>query len=186
MTKFLPLFIALIAFNVCHTLGQFRDIIDVLESTPECTGWAKILRNYPVIYEAYAHLENATLFVPSNKAIKKYARAGGSVYRRSLADDSSQAGYQTANRRRSIQQTQQQGASVAETADTSTSPGGNPSVIVTKPAGLNVLKRRTSSKLYFPEPKPPGITVVTGAGESAELLFGDIECKQGLIQVVDR
>lgn len=179
--KFLALSIISIALLIGPVLGDFRDILEICNQTPYTGLFRKYLLDNPDVLAIYQARRNSTIYVPSDRAMKKHFANHNSVRRRATASATVQAQYMIEQQANAIKEAQKQARSVRKTADTRTSPDGGNSVIVTVNNGSPPVKRH----LYMSQ-ADTGVSVMSGAGESAKILFGDIQSIQGIIHVVDR
>lgn len=179
--KFLALSVISIALLIGPVLGDFRDILEICNQTPYTGLFRKYLLDNPDVLVIYQALKNSTIYVPSDRAMKKHFANKNSVRRRATASATVQAQYMIEQQANAIKEAQKQARSVRRTADTRTSPDGGNSVIVTVNNGSPPIKRH-----FYMSQADTGVYVMSGAGETAKILFGDIQSIQGIIHVVDR
>lgn len=193
MAKFLAFFIVSITLVFNPVLGQLRDIQVVCDQTPGMQLFGQLLRQYPDIYAIYANKRNSTIYVPSDQALQAHYANTSHIFRRK-DPSTAQANYQLENKlndmnswpkkmllKRAVGDAER---SVRFTADTQTSPTGRNSVIVKVNSGPGA--SNSKRQLQIPNTsQSTGITFYTGAGETSNILFGDIQCTQGYAHVVD-
>lgn len=181
--KFITLSIISIALLVGPVLGDFRDILEICNQTPYTGLFRKYLIDNPDLLAIYQARRNSTIYVPSDRAMRKHFADHNLISRRATAAATIQAQYMIEQQANAIKEAQKQARSVRKTTDTKTSPDGSSSVVVTVNSGgaPPPIKRhfRTSQA-------DTGVSVMSGAGESAKILFGDIQSIQGIIHVVDK
>lgn len=180
--KLLSLSIVSIALLFGPVLGEFRDILEICNQTPYTGAFRKYLLDNPDVLAIYQAQRNSTIYVPSDKAMRKCFPRKHAISSRATASSTVQAQYMMELQANAIREAQRQPRSVRKTADSQTSPDGGNSVIVTVNSGGPPIKRHFS---YHTPQQPTGIQIQSGAGKTAQILFGDIESKQGLVHVVD-
>lgn len=183
MTKLIALLIASITLIASPVLGEFLDIQTICDQTPELGLFGQFLRNNSDIYQFYAAQINHTFYLPSDEALASHLKSNGGIFRRASAGSTIQAQYQVEQQLSAINAAQNQKRSVRRTADNKSSPNGNSSVFVAVSTGSKASRKR---QFEIPPPQTPGVALFTGGGDTSNILFGDIQCKQGLVQVVDR
>lgn len=178
--KFLALSIVSIALFLGPVLGEFRDILEICNETPYTGAFRKYLLDNPDILAIYQARRNSTIYVPSDKAMRNCFPKKSAVLRRGTAINTVQAQYMIEQQANAIKEAQKQSRSVRKTADSRTSPDGGDSVVVTVNSGSPPIKRHWRVAQQF-----TGIQVQSGAGAVVNIMFGDIQCIQGLVHVVD-
>lgn len=170
--KFLALF-TLSTLTVGPVLGAFRDIQTVCDQTPDIGLFGKWLRANPDLYAFYSPLRNSTIYVPSDEALTAYlARNNVTLARRATAAETSDSQYMTENGVNAINNARRVGVSTSGSVFVQSSDTG----------GDNSKRRRQFQNTT----QNTGVGLSTGLGQRSNILFGDLQCTQGLIQVVDR
>lgn len=178
--KFLSLSIVSIALFLGPVLGQFRDILEICNETPYTGAFRRYLLENPDILAIYQERRNSTIYVPSDKAMRNCFPEKHAISRRGTASRTVQAQYMIEQQANAIRAAQSQSRSVRKTADNQTSPDGGDSVVVTVNNGSPPIKRHWRVAQHF-----TGIQIQSGAGAVVNIMFGDIQCLQGLIHVID-
>lgn len=178
--KFLALSVVSIGLLLGPVLGEFRDILEITNETPYTGAFRRYLLKNPDILALYQGQRNSTIYVPSDKAMRKCFPKNNAISRRGTASNTVQALYMIEQQANAIRAAQSQSRSVRKTADTQTSPNGGSSVVVTVNDGSPPIKRH-----YRVAQKFTGIKIQSGAGSTVNIMFGDIQCLQGLIHVID-
>lgn len=180
--KFATLSIISIALLVGPVLGDFRDILEICNQTPYTGLFRKYLIDNPDLLAIYQARRNSTIYVPSDRAMRKHFANHNLLSRRATAAATIQAQYMIEQQANAIKEAQKQARAVRKTADTKTSPDGGSSVVVTvNNGGSPPIKRH-----FHQSQADTGVSVMSGAGELAKILFGDIQSIQGIIHVVDK
>lgn len=180
--KFVTLSIISIALLVGLVLGDFRDILEICNQTPYTGLFRKYLIDNPDLLAIYQARRNSTIYVPSDRAMRKHFANHNLLSRRATAAATIQAQYMIEQQANAIKEAQKQARSVRKTADTKTSPDGGSSVVVTvNDGGSPPIKRH-----FHSSQADTGVSVMSGAGELAKILFGDIQSIQGIVHVVDK
>lgn len=176
--------IALLISPVFSTY-KCRDIQQVCDETPALWSFGQFLRANRDIYQLFAEQTNNTLFLPANKPFLQHLKSTGGVFRRSTSSASALQMSSKGQTPTTAAKNQGKGSKkrffsfsapggiglVQQTLNTESSPNGNNSVTILKP-------------VTNPPPGSPGVTIGSGSG-SGNIIIPDIECCQGLIQVVD-
>lgn len=155
---------------------KYLDIKTVCKQTPKLGLFGQLLEERPDIYAAYANLKDKTFYLPSDDALNAYYEATGNIFRRATGDVA-KATYQYVNGQVDLNEAR-------ERKRLATKSGDNKNTVV---ISNNESRRRNKRQLKLGNDTTTtaGITVSTGLGTKSEILFGDIQCTQGLIQVVD-
>ncbi|KAH8145531.1 uncharacterized protein LAJ45_10501 [Morchella importuna] len=179
MFKSLSLFTLLLASasSVTSTDAEapkYLDIKAVCKQTPKLGLFGQLLEERPDIYAAYVDLEDKTFYLPSDDALNAYYAATGNIFRRAV-DDVAKASYQYVNGQVDLNAAREKKRLAQKSGD-------NKNTVV---ISNNASRRKRQLQLGNDTVTTAGITVSTGLGTKSEILFGDIQCTQGLIQVVD-
>jgi hypothetical protein len=154
----------------------YLDIKTVCKQTPKLGLFGQLLEERPDIYKAYVDLRDKTFYLPSDDALNAYYEATGNIFRRAV-DDVAKASYQYVNGQVDLNDAREKKRLAKKSGD-------NKNTVV---ISNNASRRRNKRQLTVGNDTvtTAGITASTGLGTKSEILFGDIHCTQGLIQVVD-
>ncbi|KAI5841387.1 FAS1 domain-containing protein [Morchella snyderi] len=156
---------------------KYLDIKAICKQTPKLGLFGQLLEERPDIYAAYCDLRDKTFYLPSDDALEAYYAATGSIFRRAV-DDVAKASYQYVNGQVDLNDAREKKRLAKTSGDNK-----NTMVISSNAAKKKANKRQPTAG--NDTVTTAGITVSTGLGTKSEILFGDIQCTQGLIQVVD-
>jgi hypothetical protein len=185
LQAFLAILAALVITPVLCDDGHDRDhdhdlpdVQEVCDRTPELELFGHFLRTHPDVYQTFAEQRNDTLYLPDNKSFREHLESTGGIFRRATSQQALQScaqGQASANAAMNNHGFRKRAAGgvglIQKTLNTGSSPNGNNSIVVFKPA-IN------------PAPGSPGVSLASGAGV-ANIVVADLLCKQGIIQVVD-